>query len=1129
MKMRKIFSRLIVLSLFVSFAVIVQTSSVSAATYSVTTNANAGAGSLRQAITDANANPGADEITFNVPGAGPHEIVTTSYLPVITEGTYINGSSQPGTVCGTASMQPQIIIKGYSRLDFGATSDNSAIRGVAFPNSMVVGHNSVYLSSDNFTLTCSFFGTSDGATSGDRGNFRILDGAHNVSIGTTDEADRNIFIGANRVALESAADSSGVIQNNYFGTNPAGTEIAGSYPSYIALGGSWDITANIFAYNPNFTDSTSSINIYNYGNGSSGKITKNYVGTDKTRTKDFGSGADYAYAISNNSSDYLVGGTDPADKNYIYNWNRGIYGYNSSALGNQFKDVYKPIEASEEPKILSFQENGSNTDFVVELRDSFDDNTDYRVELYSNPAERNSRGGSDTTDFIGMETVTRGDYSDNHTFTITVPGTGYTNPAVTATKIDDSADGFARTSAVGKYKIPTDLKFEKVGTLPSCVVKGDDFSYQVKITNNGPNTIENFEVDFYDQNGFFTDIDPQITGGTATSGSLDPVPNNTTRWLWSGTIAVGKTVIITVDSSVNPANEDAYAELNPRLNDYNSDYYRDTNDNNGSFYQDIPVCGKQADLKLDFERVSGEVCVTPGEQDRVYRTTITNNGPNPVTSFGLETPYEGDGMHENMETELVGGTATETTNFALADGYSDQWGWQGDLQVGETLIFETALDIVNSTDNNGQNLRYRVSPYNSETYTRDYYDTNNNNNYNEINGRSFREYYCGSTYNLRMVETSNNTQKCIEANQKDRTYKFSITNDGDETITTFAAGGQFPSDSFENIRLNATGGTGSTASLVDASDTFGPGAYIWTGTLAPGKTLEFTLKADIKSPSTEEPQELYLGAFIQDKENISSQPYIYKYEFYCDYLIDVSSEIRLDEPGLIEGQSARYRLLVKNVGAKTLTGEEGTAIFMYAYFSSDLNITDINTPDGFNCEQAPAESVPEIGYEDGSFLICEQSGATSLAPGQSLEFIVDVSVSQVTTSVSGLKKTVKMFAFAQYDPDFFEFQLASEGGLIDLFGFTTNSFAQYLGSQSGSSFDLASTGGGVSGPTAQVSATPMEQINALNQAYRDAQLARSGEDQQKAKVIGLSIASFAGVGLATILVHSRFKKTLYKL
>jgi hypothetical protein len=57
----------------------------------------------------------------------------------------------------------------------------------------------------------------------------------------------------------------------------------------------------------------------------------------------------------------------------------------------------------------------------------------------------------------------------------------------------------------------------------------------------------------------------------------------------------------------------------------------------------------------------------------------------------------------------------------------------------------------------------------------------------------------------------------------------------------------------------------------------------------------------------------------------------------------------------------------------------------------------------------------------------------------------------------------------------------------------------------------------------------MEQINALNQAYRDAQLARSGEDQQKAKVIGLSIASFAGVGLATILVHSRFKKTLYKL
>ena len=34
---------------------------------------NSGAGSLRQAILDANANPGADQIGFNIPGAGVRE------------------------------------------------------------------------------------------------------------------------------------------------------------------------------------------------------------------------------------------------------------------------------------------------------------------------------------------------------------------------------------------------------------------------------------------------------------------------------------------------------------------------------------------------------------------------------------------------------------------------------------------------------------------------------------------------------------------------------------------------------------------------------------------------------------------------------------------------------------------------------------------------------------------------------------------------------------------------------------------------------------------------------------------------------------------------------------------------
>ena len=44
------------------------------ATYTVTNTSNTGAGSLRQAITDANANAGADTIVFAIPGAGHNDI-----------------------------------------------------------------------------------------------------------------------------------------------------------------------------------------------------------------------------------------------------------------------------------------------------------------------------------------------------------------------------------------------------------------------------------------------------------------------------------------------------------------------------------------------------------------------------------------------------------------------------------------------------------------------------------------------------------------------------------------------------------------------------------------------------------------------------------------------------------------------------------------------------------------------------------------------------------------------------------------------------------------------------------------------------------------------------------------------
>jgi hypothetical protein len=75
--------------------------SLVASTYTVTTAADAGAGSLRQAILDANVAADADTIQFNIPGAGVHTITPLTDFPMITGPVTIDGYTQPGSSANT--------------------------------------------------------------------------------------------------------------------------------------------------------------------------------------------------------------------------------------------------------------------------------------------------------------------------------------------------------------------------------------------------------------------------------------------------------------------------------------------------------------------------------------------------------------------------------------------------------------------------------------------------------------------------------------------------------------------------------------------------------------------------------------------------------------------------------------------------------------------------------------------------------------------------------------------------------------------------------------------------------------------------------------------------------------------
>ncbi|QQV02428.1 MULTISPECIES: DUF11 domain-containing protein [Chryseobacterium] len=134
-------------SIFIIFIIaLISINSTKAATFEVNNNGDT-AGSatvrtLRYCITQANANPGADIITFTGLGAGTHTITLTSSLPDITGQVSIQGYAATSAVQGqlgpSSSRSIRIQINGNDitthMFAFIAGSDGSSISGLAMYN-----------------------------------------------------------------------------------------------------------------------------------------------------------------------------------------------------------------------------------------------------------------------------------------------------------------------------------------------------------------------------------------------------------------------------------------------------------------------------------------------------------------------------------------------------------------------------------------------------------------------------------------------------------------------------------------------------------------------------------------------------------------------------------------------------------------------------------------------------------------------------------------------------------------------------------------------------------------------------------------------------------------------------------
>jgi hypothetical protein len=204
-------------------------------TITVTNLGNAGPGSLRAAISSANAtSPGKSTlIVFNVHGT----ITLTSALPAIVRRVAIDATTAPTHVSGG----PPVVAINFNRnlgLQFAVGSGGSQLLGVAVDGASL---NGVTLGAGSITLNDDYIGLNlAGAAAGNGGNGVYVSPASAGNfIGLNDShvsgVVANVISGNRGSGIELAGSPLNTVVANRIGTNPAGTSAIPNNGDGIAI------------------------------------------------------------------------------------------------------------------------------------------------------------------------------------------------------------------------------------------------------------------------------------------------------------------------------------------------------------------------------------------------------------------------------------------------------------------------------------------------------------------------------------------------------------------------------------------------------------------------------------------------------------------------------------------------------------------------------------------------------------------------------------------------------------------------------------------------------------------------------------------------------------------------------
>ncbi len=316
-----------------------------AATFTVTNTNDSGAGSLRQAIDDANNRTGADTINFNIPGDGPHTIAPTSSLPTITDPVTINGYSQPGSKPNSLAVGNNAVLKVmltgiFARGSTGSTglviaASNSTVRGLVINSFVGSGIWIAGADSANNKIEGNYIGT-DTSGAHDVGNLRGVSivGAPTNTVGGTSPAARNVISGNDEegVFIYDYAPGNKVM-GNYIGTDRNGTADLGNSSDGVftiapgnTIGGTTAGARNVISGNDEAGVEIRSSDV------TGSKVQGNFIGTDATGTQDLGNSIDGVFLdFIFGCIDVTIGGTVSGARNVISgNDNHGVSISNAS-------------------------------------------------------------------------------------------------------------------------------------------------------------------------------------------------------------------------------------------------------------------------------------------------------------------------------------------------------------------------------------------------------------------------------------------------------------------------------------------------------------------------------------------------------------------------------------------------------------------------------------------------------------------------------------------------------------------------------------------------------------------------------------------------------------------------------